>query len=218
MGSTSSTVTGTKRILSKTIPKNIITPSTKPDVSRILREDGNDGELVKNMNELMDKNRTPFKAGPASTSLTPASKSPLKGVEDYSHSEATNLSDDVVGGQSRALFDALDPTAPTIQKSYAKDNVALNILQSRKMMILNDEKMDLSNLKQDHPYKLSTTRLIELLRTSRQDPELYRDSSSVNEKNNITNLINHVEVTDTLREFYNAPELYAFNQKRANNI
>ena len=164
-------------------------------------------------------------------------------------SQSASSSDDLVNisGKAGALFDAKDPTAPTISKSYVKTNLALDILESRKK--LNMESATAVDVKSPASqgasastnapalaYRLSTQVLVELLRTARQDPEKYKEAKVVNEKNNISNLCDSEKTTEILRKYVNVPELsirenedgsinghwvddiHEFNKKRAKNL
>lgn len=193
-------------------------------------------DLVRNMSVLMYRNKIPFSSSPQGSS------------DNASGPQSNNQPDDMIkiSGKASALFDAKDPTAPTVSKPFAKTNTALNILENRRKLNLDsaaavDTKTGpldtLTTPATDAPpYRLSTSVLIELLRTSRQDPEKYKNVKDLNEKLNISHLKDSDESTEIMRQYFNVPELsirenedgsinghwvddiYDFNKQRAKNL
>ena len=190
-------------------------------------------DLVRNMSVLMARNKIPY-------------SSSVQGSSDNAPGQrSNNQPDDMIkiSGKASALFDAKDPTAPTISKPFGKTNMALNILENRRKLDLDSAAaVDTKTGPQDTPatdapaYRLSTSVLIELLRATRQDPEKFKNVKDLNEKLNISHLKDSEESTEIMRHYFNVPELsirenedgsinghwvddiYDFNKQRAKNI
>ena len=108
------------------------------------------------MNTLMDKENVPF--------LISADQ-PEKDKKMNVHYES--LDDLEIKGKAKELYDAKDPTAPTIRKRYVKYNEAIAILENRKKV--NDSDLNaVPTLNQSQEvvstkYRLSTKKYAPLL-------------------------------------------------------